>query len=136
MLLGKIFLFIVAMFLVMFIFNRIMAKVLKVEKKRIFSNNYVNELHKKLDWILLIAFIIVFIVFNMGKIEYPQLANNPWYFLGVLSIIFVLGQLVRVFMEWKYATNRRDYLYTLSEMLFMVIIIFTFAQTNFLGLIN
>lgn len=113
-----------------------MAKVLKVEKKHIFSNNYVNELHKKLDWILRIAFIIVFIVFNMGKIEYPQLANNPWYFLGVLSIIFVLGQLVRVFMEWKYATNRRDYLYTLSEMLFMVIIIFTFAQTNFLGLIN
>lgn len=133
---GKIVLLIVAMFVLMFIFNRIMLKLLKVEKKKMFSYNHVNGLHKKNDWILRIAFIIVIIIFNMRQFESPELANSPWYFLGVLIIYFVLDELVRAFMEWKYATNRKDYIYTLSEMLFMIIVIFAFAQTNFLGLID
>ena len=113
-----------------------MAKVLKVEKKRIFSNSYVNAVHKKIGGILGITLLVIILVLNMRQFEDPELATDPWYFLGFLMVFFVLDELVRAFMEWKYATNRRDYLYKLSEMLFMVIIIFTFAQTNFLGLIN
>lgn len=44
---GKIVLFVVAIFVLMFIFNTVMAKVLKVEKRSLFFNNHVNELHKK-----------------------------------------------------------------------------------------
>ncbi|TQR10954.1 DUF4181 domain-containing protein [Psychrobacillus soli] len=136
MLWGKIILFIVAMFVLMFIFNKVMAKLLKVDKRSLFSTSHVNGLHKKIGGILSVTFLVVFIIFNMRQFESPKLANSPWYFLGILMIYFVLDELVRAFMEWKYATNRKDYIYTLSEMLFMVIVIFGVVQTNFLGLID
>lgn len=129
---GKAILFVVSVFMLMFIFNKIMTKVLKLEKKNIFSNRYVNNLHKKIGGILSITFLVITIVFNMWQIEHPELVNISWYFLGALMIYFILDELVRSFMEWKYATNRKDYVYTLSEMLFMIIVIFAFAQTYFL----
>ncbi|SES34391.1 DUF4181 domain-containing protein [Psychrobacillus sp. OK032] len=132
----KIILLLVAMFVLTFIFNKVITKVLKVDKKSSFSNSYVNDLHKKIGGILSITFLVIIIVFNMRQFESPELAKSPWYFLGVLMIYFVIDQLVRAFMEWKYAINRKDYIYTLSEMFLIIIIIFVFAQTNFLGLID
>ncbi|GGA25208.1 DUF4181 domain-containing protein [Psychrobacillus lasiicapitis] len=125
----KIGLFVFSIFVLMFIFNKIMTKVLKVEKKSIFSNRYVNDLHKKNGEIISISFLVIIIAFNMWKFENPELANSPWYFLGVIIIFFVLDALVRALMEWKYATNRKEYIYTLCEMLFMIIIIYGFALT-------
>lgn len=113
-----------------------MTKVLKVENRGMFSNRYANDLHKKVGGIIHIAFFVLIIGFNMWQFEHPELANIPWYFFGFLMIYFVLDELVRAFMEWKYATNRKDYIYTLSEMVFMLIILLAFAQTNFLGSIN
>lgn len=133
---GKAILFFVSVFILMFIFNKILTRVMKVEKKNIFSNRYVNDLHKKIGGILLIMFFVISIVFNMWQIEHSEFEKISWYFLGFVIIFFVLDALVRAFMEWKYATNRMDYIYTLSEMLFMIIVIFACAKTYFLGLMN
>ncbi|MFJ5771576.1 DUF4181 domain-containing protein [Psychrobacillus sp. NPDC093180] len=125
----KIGLFVVSIFILMYIFNKIMTKVLKVDKKSMFSNRYVNDLHKKIGEIISITFLVIIIAFNMWKFENPELANSTWYFLGVIMIFFVLDALVRALMERKYATNRKEYIYTLCEMSFMIIIIYGFAQT-------
>ncbi|MFJ7973973.1 DUF4181 domain-containing protein [Psychrobacillus sp. NPDC096389] len=133
---AKAILFFVSIFILMFIFNKIMTRVMKVEKKNIFSNRYVNDLHKKIGGILPIMFFIISIVFNMWQIEHSEFENISLYFLGFVIIFFVLDALVRAFMEWKYATNRMDYIYTLSEMLFMIIVIFACAKTYFSGFMN
>ena len=132
----EIGLIVIAMIVLMFIFNRVMAKVLKVEKKRLFSFNHVNELHKKIDGILRITYLAVYIVFSFRMIETGEFANSAWYFIGIVFIYFLLDELLRAFMEWKYATNRKDYLYTLSEMLFMSSIILVLVQTNFMGVVD
>lgn len=133
---GKFVLFVVSVIVLMFIFNKIMTKVLKVEIKTIFSNRYVNDLHKKIGGILSIISVAIMIIFNMWQIEHSDLASISWYFLGLIMIFFVLDALLRAFMEWKYASNCKDYIYTLSEMLFMILVIFACVQTYFGGLIN
>ncbi|MEC5424740.1 DUF4181 domain-containing protein [Virgibacillus sp. C22-A2] len=42
--------------LLLIAFNAVMSKWLKVEKKKFFSYNHVNEKHKKVDWIIRITF--------------------------------------------------------------------------------
>ncbi|WP_425509056.1 DUF4181 domain-containing protein [Virgibacillus doumboii] len=49
--------------LVVFIFNTIIRKILYVERKKMFSDNHINEAHKKIDWFLRISFAISSIVF-------------------------------------------------------------------------
>lgn len=128
--------FFVALLLLIFCFQAVIAKVLNVEKRRLFSSKSVNNLHKKIEGILRITFLIIYIVFIMRQFEAPELANSPWYFLSVLMIYFVLDELVRAFMEWKYAINRKEYMYTLSELLFIVMLIIVCVQYNFFGFIK
>ncbi|WP_144511286.1 DUF4181 domain-containing protein [Bacillus sp. FJAT-22090] len=133
---GMIALFVFSLFVLIFIFNTIMAKVLKVEKRSLFSAKFVNKLHKKIEGILRITFLIIYIIFTMRQIESPELTNSPWYFLSILMIYLVLDELVRAFMEWKYAINRKEYIYTLSELLFIGMLIIVCAQSNFFGMIK
>lgn len=58
----KLFLLLVIVGLLLFSFNAIMRKALKVEKRRPILHNHLNPLHRKIDWTIRIIFIIAIIV--------------------------------------------------------------------------
>ncbi|WP_377892309.1 DUF4181 domain-containing protein [Alkalihalobacillus sp. R86527] len=66
-----------------------MRRLLKVEKKKLFSNTYINETHKKVDRslriIILVSILLGFIIsitrFPMKSVWYLE----PWFFFVPLS---------------------------------------------------
>ena len=115
---------IVGIFLLLsFIFNTIMRKYLNVEKKKPFSYNHVNEKHKKIDWTIRIITIIAMIVFSFIGI-YKHNYEGLWRFVPSISILvfIAISEIVRAFMEWKYSTNPKAYIFTISQLLFLMIL--------------
>lgn len=90
------------------LFNALMRKLLKVEKRKFFSYNFVNELHKKGEWTIRISFIIILIVIGI------VFQNSLFISIGLLTL-FVSLTIFRAIIEKKYAENPKEYLYTLSE---------------------
>lgn len=117
----KIVIVIAGMCVVCFTFSYFMRKLLKVENKKWFSYNHVNELHKKLDWAIRITSTVVIIASTYFKF-YDESIEIPWYFdvWFILILLIILSESVRAFMEWKYDTNRKAYILTLSEMVLLM----------------
>jgi len=133
----KLIFLIVILSLLFFIFNSVMRRWLKVDKKKFFSTlNHLNDKHKKVDWtirIIFISFMIVGFYFNSTR-DYTERIwfLEPWYLLFGLTI---LSEAVRAFMEWKYADNKNAYLFTLSQLVFGMIVVISILTTNFFGMI-
>ncbi len=98
------------------IFNMIMRKVLSVERRKFFSYNFVNDFHKKGEWILRISFVIIYILIAAFD------AINQFFFYAVIGFGVSLSGF-RAIIEKKYAENPKDYLYTLSELGFAMVVI-------------
>lgn len=96
--------------LLFLLFNAVMRKWLQVEKKKLFSYNHINEKHKKMDWTIRVVFLVVLLLGN-----FINVTREP--------------------MEWKYAVNKKDYIFTISQLIFGVLLILTVIQKNFWGLI-
>ena len=90
------------------LFNALMRKLLKVEKRKFFSYNFVNDLHKKGEWTIRISFIIILIVIAFAY-------KNSLFVSITLLTLFVSLTIFRAIIEKKYAENPKEYLYTLSE---------------------
>ena len=116
-------------------FNVVMSKWLKVEKKSFFSSSYVNEKHKKIDWTLRMTCIIIFILGNFINIERNPTERiwmlEPW---NVLFGLIILTEVVRAYMEWKYEENKNVYIFTLSQCVFSALLVILIIKTNFLGI--
>lgn len=131
------FIMLLAIVLLSFIsFNAIMRKWLKVERKKFFSYNHVNEKHKKVDWtirIITITTILLGFVINMSRdsIEWFWFLQ-PWV---ILAISIVVSETIRAVMERKYAENPNAYKLTICEILFILILFFALFKTDFFGLI-
>lgn len=130
----KLFLFLVIIGLMFFLFNIVMRKLLRVEKPKFFSYNHLNEKHKKLDWIIRITFIIVLLIgFIINNLRVPM--ERIWflepYFL--LFIFIFATETARAYMQWKYDTNRNAYIFTISQIVFMIILLVSLFTTNFFG---
>ncbi|MFC4322638.1 DUF4181 domain-containing protein [Litchfieldia salsa] len=100
-------------------FDIIIRKRLKVERKKFFSYNYVNEKHKKIDItirIIAAACILLTIPLNMTRAPGDaDLYFQPW----VIIIIFLsITEIVRAVMERKYAENPNAFKVTISNYLF------------------
>ena len=93
------------LFSLLLIFESIMRKYLKVEKRKLFSYNHVNEKHKKIDSIIRIGFIIILLITVFYLIV---TSSEPvWCFEPVFLILLflVVSETTRAFIEWKYAEN-------------------------------
>ena len=55
---------------------------------------------------------------------------EPWCFLLGLTI---LAEAIRAFMERRYADNKNAYIFTLSQLLFGMIVVISILTTNFWG---
>lgn len=132
----KLILLLVILFLLIYAFDRIMRKILKVEKEKfLFSYGHVNKKHKIIDWAIRGAIIVMmlvgfFINVNRDPVDWI-LYLQPWFILVIgLSIQFV----VRAGMEKKYAKNPNAYKLTSSQLIFMIILFFIILRTDFFGL--
>ena len=115
----------------MFVFNSLMRKYLKIGKRKIFSYNHVNEKHKKIDWIIRITYIIMALItlfYQSGNIN-----GVSWYFeLWFVVLVFLTtSEMVRAFMEWKYSESRREYIFTISQLIFTLALIGITIATSF-----
>ncbi len=131
----KFFLFLFVLWLIMFLFSAIVRRILKVEKKKVFSYNHLNERHKKIDWTIRIAFIVAIIV--GGIINASRLPLNPILFLEpyfLLCMLIILAEIVTAVMEWKYGENRNAYIFTVLQLIFIIILLFSMYLTDFFGL--
>ena len=131
----KLIFMIVILLLLFIIFELVMRQWLKVEKKKRFSHNHVNDKHSKIDWsirIIFIAFIILGSIINANR-DYTERIwfLEPWY---VLFGLIILSEAVRALMEWKYADNKNAYIFTLSQLVFGMILVISILTTNFFGM--
>lgn len=116
-------------------FNVIMRKWLRVEKPKAFSPTPVNDQHNKIDWSIRIFFIGAMVLGYFINVErIPQesyLLLQPWFLLIVL--VFVT-EIVRAVMERKYAKNPNAYIYTISQLIFILVFLILFYATDFFGI--
>jgi len=122
--------------LLFLLFNAVMRKWLQVEKKKLFSYNHINEKHKKMDWTIRVVFLVVLLLGNFINVTREPMEWFWFFETWFLLIVFiVVSETVRAVMEWKYAVNKKDYIFTISQLIFGVLLILTVIQTNFGGLI-
>ena len=121
--------------LISFVFNTIMRKYLKVDKRKTFSYNHVNEKHKKIDWAIRIITIIAMIVLTFIG-TYKHNNEGLWGFVPSISIFvsIAITEMVRVFMEWKYSANPKAYIFTLSQLLFLMVLFWITIKSDFYNL--
>ena len=134
-LLIKFFLVIGILLFVSFVFDSVMSKYLKVEKRKAFSYSHVNEKHKKTDWIIRISFIIIILIthfFIISSIK-ENTRETIWYLETwfLILVFLIISEMVRAFMEWKYAENRKAYIFTISKLIFILILFWIIFSTNF-----
>ncbi len=104
------------------IFNVVMRKYLKIEKTKGNPFNHVNEMHEKIDWIIIISFIIVILTTPLYMPKNSVLEGKE--LLSIIVIVyFIITEITRAFMEWKYAENRKAYILTISQLVFLSIVI-------------
>ncbi len=135
--LGTLVLFLVVQLLIISIFEFVIRKLLGVERKKWFSYDYINERHKKLDRFVRIMYMILIVIssYYMSNNDTVGIAFyfKPWF---IIIAFLVSSEMLRAFMEWKYAENKKDVVATIAEMMFMISIILITIKTDFFGLFN
>ncbi len=132
----KLFFVIGILSLLLFSFDFLMRKHLNLEKGKIFSYNHVNDKHKKIDWTIRISYLIIILITLLFTIK--SNGETIWY-LQIWFIMFVYlttAEMVKAFMEWKYAENRKKYIFTISKLIFTLILLWILFYTNFFNLFN
>ncbi|MEK4427233.1 DUF4181 domain-containing protein [Solibacillus sp. FSL K6-1523] len=135
--LGPLFISLLVLLVIFWTFGFVIRKLLGVERMKWVSNPYVNERHKKLDWSVRIPFTILFLIsyFNYSNNNFIEAAwyFNPWF---IVITILIVTEILRAFMEWKYAENKKKYIVTIAEMLFTTSVLYSIIRTDFFGIFN
>lgn len=116
------------------VFNAAMANYLNVEKTNLFMSNHVNELHKKIDWIIRISFVIILLGTSFFVRKNPE--GAVWYlqtWFVVLAFLMV-SEIIRAFMEWKYSENPKTYILTISQLIFVIVLLWVGYTSRFFKL--
>jgi len=120
-----------------FVINIFLRKWLKVDRKKFFSYDHVNDKHNKIDWTVRIIFIIfMFIGFFTNATRHP---DEPIWFIQPHIILFFLlfsTEIIRAIMEKKYSENPNDYLFTSIQLVIIALFIASLFMTNFWGLVD
>lgn len=112
-----------------FLVNLSLRKILDVEKRKFFSTEHVNDLHKKWDRVLSVGAAIVVFVMSFALIEYGPVISI--YLMILTAVIGILQVMVRAVFEKKHAENPHEYMYTLLESLAGTVILITYGLSLF-----
>ncbi|MBD1383582.1 DUF4181 domain-containing protein [Bacillus sp. IB182487] len=111
-----------------------MRKLLKVEKKKFFSYNYLNDKHKKIDWTIRLIFIVLLFIGNFINVTRDPLESIWFLETHVLLFVFIIAsETTRAIMEKRFAENKNDYIFTTLQLVFMSISFLSLFTTNFFG---
>lgn len=128
----KLLLLITIVGVLIYSFELGLRKWLKVEKKKFFSYNHINDKHKKMDWTIRISFLVILLIgaginFERDPLEWLWYLE-PWF---LLTLLIVTTETAQAFMEWKYAENRKAYLVTIFHLAFVLFLLFIVIKTDF-----
>lgn len=118
--------FLIGSAVVIFLLNMLLRKMLGVEKRKRFSNNYVNEKHQRIDWTIRMVAVFAVVITAIFAFYSIQI-----YMMFIFVIFGAIQETVRAVMEKKYAKNPNDYLFTLIQFPLSIIVIFTLAYAAF-----
>lgn len=127
-----LFLMYVGLMITISIIDYIVEKIFKVEHSSRFSENYVNERHKKIDWINRIVTAVIAI--SVYIFSYDMGINQSTEYLAPLSIYFfsnIINQLTSIYMEKKHLANTNQYKATIVKSILINIVIFIFFYVVF-----
>ena len=127
-----LFLMYVGLMITISIIDYIVEKIFKVEHSSLFSENYVNERHKKIDWINRIVTAVIAI--SVYIFSYDMGINQSTEYLAPLSIYFfsnIINQLTSIYMEKKHLANTNQYKATIVKSILTNIVIFIFFYVVF-----
>ena len=122
--------------IVLFFINKFLRKWLNVEKKEFFSNHFVNEKHKKIDWTIRISFIVLILF-----VFFINVSGNPLKHIWILQpyiLLFglvIVTELVRIVMEKRYSKNKNDYIFTSLQLVVISLFLLAVFSTDFFGLL-
>ncbi|RBP00224.1 DUF4181 domain-containing protein [Rossellomorea aquimaris] len=110
----------------------ILRKMFKIEKvkKEFFSNNHINELHRKVDkWVRRSTGLIFAILILV------QINNEAFNYLLLLGIIFsaMLDYGVKAYFEYKYSEVPKQAILTLTELFLILTALVVVVQMGMLG---
>lgn len=131
----KLFLMLAIVFLVLTLFNTIMGKCLKVEKKKFLSYNYVNEKHKKIERAVRITILVLLLVGYFINITSDPV-GEIWLLqpASILFVFIIVTESIRAYMEWKYEENKNAYILTVSQLIFISLLFMSIIKTRFFGM--
>ncbi|KQL35279.1 DUF4181 domain-containing protein [Psychrobacillus sp. FJAT-21963] len=100
----------------------ILRKVFNIEKekKEFFFYNHINELHRKIDWVIRIAVFITTISATFYMLN-EDFSINLLLFIYFFNVVIEYG--VRAFFEWKYLGGSKRYILTISEGVILALVI-------------
>lgn len=101
----------------LFLINKFTSKWLNVRKKKLLSHDYVNDKHKKIDWIIRITFVFFLIIGAFIDIGRDSL-NSLWFLQAQILLIasIIVSEIVRIIMEKIYSENKNDYIFTAIQL--------------------
>ena len=124
----KFVIVLIVAYLLSFFGEKILRRVINVEKRKSFIYQPVNKSQKKGERVLLVLFFISLFI----QIVY----SSPSFETSTVLIIFLIVlNLYRAFMEWKYQKESKEYIITLCSLVFFAIFIYFIFKLNVLDLI-
>ncbi|MEI4770034.1 DUF4181 domain-containing protein [Psychrobacillus sp. FJAT-51614] len=106
--------FMLIIFALISVVKLILRKVFNIEKekKEFFSYNHINELHRKIDWVIRIALFIATIWATFYMLN-EDFSINLLLFIYFFNVVIEYG--VSAFFEWRYLEGSKRYILTISE---------------------
>lgn len=130
----KLILFLVIYLMLMSVFRYFMRSYLKVEKTEVFFRKYINSQHQKIDRIL----TGIFIALMVGSYLYEtRILNGEGWFITTGTILLsstAVTEIVRAYMQWKYSDNSKEYMLTLSQLVFAFVLLGMAFTSHLFGL--
>ncbi|WP_406687804.1 DUF4181 domain-containing protein [Rossellomorea vietnamensis] len=110
----------------------ILRKTLKIEKvkKEFFSNNYINDLHRKVDkWVRRLTGL------SLAIIILVQINNDALNYLLIVGLIFtsMLDYGVKAFFEYRYSEVPKQAILTVTEWFMVMTAVVVVLQLGVLG---
>lgn len=133
--LNLLILFIV-FFVVIYLFELVVRKILNLERRKIFSYNHINKIHERIDWSIRISFIFILLAAYIFSYYYSFWYIQPYI---ILVIFIVVSGIARAILEFKYVPNRKEALFTILQLVFHLLLfggVVWIASTGWFGWIK
>ena len=121
-------------YIVLYSTEYVARKALKTERKKFWSNQYVNDKHRQIEWTLKGILMVGLVV--LGIIYLSRESTMETWFIPYLSYMLfttIVTELARAYMEKKYAQSKNQYIVTLIEMAVLSGFLLSIIITNLFG---